>query len=146
MAAVGYDAGSNRVQIEIVVGAAQAANVIPQPKSLAERATHPKATPKSAASDKHGAAAKKGGRGTTARGRGARAGRGAARNVRPSKKTAEELDSEMADYFEGGANGNNGAPAQPAAAAPAPANTDDQMNEDDIMVCALLTPARNDCF
>src|SRR5690625_382456 len=117
----GYDV--NWVQIEIVVGAALAANVIPQPKSLAERATQPKAQPKSAASDKHGAAARKAGQAAT-RGRGKR--RGGGRNARPAKKTAEELDSEMADYFDGAANGNNGAPAQPAAA-PAPA-TDEQMD------------------
>lgn len=129
---VGYGTDANHVQIEIVVGAALAANVIPQPKSLAERATQPKAQPKSAASDKHGAAAKKTGRAAT-RGRGGR--RGTARSARPAKKTAEELDSEMADYFVDSANGNNGASAQQPAAAPAPANTDEQMDEGGIMVC-----------
>lgn len=119
------------MQIEIVVGAAQAANVIPQPKSLAERATQPKAQPKSAASDKHGAVAKKAGQ-AAARGRGKRRGGAAGRSARPAKKTAEELDSEMADYFGGSASGNGGAAPQPAAAAPA--NNDEQMDEG-ILVC-----------
>ncbi|KAL2105995.1 hypothetical protein VUR80DRAFT_7439 [Thermomyces stellatus] len=111
------------IKIEIVVGAAQAASVIPQPKSLAERTTQPKAQPKSAASDKHGAAAKKTGQ-AASRGRGRRRG---GRSARPAKKTTEELDSEMADYFNSAANGNNEASAQPAAAAPA--STDEQMDE-----------------
>lgn len=120
------------IKIEIVVGAAQAANVIPQPKSLAERTAQPKAQPKSAASDKHGAAAKKAGQ---AAGRGRNKRRGTGRSARPAKKTAEELDSEMADYFDAGANnngngnGNEGAAAQPAAAA-APA---DAAMEEDIL-------------
>lgn len=128
-----YEMNTNWMQIEIVVGAAQAANVIPQPKSLAERTAQPKAQPKSAASDKHGAAAKKAGQ-TAGRGRNKRRGAGAARSARPAKKTAEELDSEMADYFDAGANNGNaneGAAGQPAAAA-APA---DAAMEEDILVC-----------
>ncbi|SPN98522.1 related to RNA annealing protein [Cephalotrichum gorgonifer] len=111
------------IKIEIVVGAAQAASVIPQPKTLAERATQPKSQPRSAASDKHGAAAKKAGQAGT-RGRGGKR-RGANRSSRPAKKTAEELDSEMADYFDGGAGGNEG-----AAQAAAPATADAAMEED----------------
>jgi THO complex subunit 4 len=43
-------------------------------------------------------------------------GKKPARNSRPKKKTAEELDAEMMDYFGNGENAANGA-AQPAAAA-----------------------------
>lgn len=74
----------------------------------------PKSQPKSAANTKASDADKAGSRGK-ARGRGGRA-----RNPRPAKKTAEELDSEMADYFDNGAaaNGTEAAAtngAQPAA-------------------------------
>ena len=110
--------------------------MIPQPKTLAQRTTQPKAQPKSAASNKHGAAANKAGQ-AAVRGRGKR--RGTARSARPAKKTAEELDSEMADYFDSAANGNtnnNGAAAQPAA--PAPAANDEQMDEGILVCCTLI--------
>ena len=48
-----------------------------------------------------------------------------ARNPRPAKKTAEELDSEMADYWESGANGGDVA----ATSVAAPANGDANMDE-----------------
>ncbi|WYZ36580.1 hypothetical protein EsH8_II_000086 [Colletotrichum jinshuiense] len=114
------------IKIEIVVGASQAANVIPPSKTLAERTAQPKAQPKSAANDKRKANANKGP--TTAGARDKKPRR--ARSGRPAKKTAEELDSEMADYFESGA-----APAtneNAAAPAPAAANGDAPM-EDEIM-------------
>ncbi|KAL6855071.1 RNA-binding RNA annealing protein [Amphichorda felina] len=89
-------------QIEIVVGAAQADKIIPAAKTLAERTTQPKAQPKSqpksAAADKKGAAAK-------ATGKTGKKGRG--RSARPAQKTAAELDSEMADYFESAPNNEN---------------------------------------
>ncbi|KAK2038608.1 hypothetical protein LZ31DRAFT_532966 [Colletotrichum somersetense] len=120
------------IKIEIVVGASQAANVIPPTKSLAERTTQPKAQPKSAANNKRNTsnAANKGAAAPGARGKKPER---RARTGRPAKKTAEELDSEMADYFESGTNaaGENGAPAA-AAAAPAAANGDAPM-EDEIM-------------
>jgi THO complex subunit 4 len=88
--------------------------------------SQPKAQPKSAATDKHtannaktGAAAGRGGRGKGPR---------RARTSRPAKKTQEELDSEMADYFDGANNAEN-----TNAAAPAAANGDAAM-EDDILV------------
>ncbi|KAI0913583.1 hypothetical protein F4824DRAFT_80080 [Ustulina deusta] len=81
------------IKIEIVVSAAKAAEIIPAPKTLTERITQPKAQPKSAANDKKKDAGKAVGSG--ARGRKRRPGR----SSRPAKKTAEELDSEMADYF-----------------------------------------------
>ncbi|GKT46997.1 mRNA export protein mlo3 [Colletotrichum spaethianum] len=123
------------IKIEIVVGASQAANVIPPTKkSLAERTTQPKAQPKSAANDKRNNAnananASKGAAAPGARGKKPQR---RARTGRPAKKTAEELDSEMADYFESGANpaGENAAAA--AAPAPAAANGDAPM-EDEIM-------------
>lgn len=107
------------IKVEIVVGDAVAANMIPPVKTLAERTSQPKAQPKSAAADKHTTNAAKQ---TTGRGRGKKT-RG--RSSRPTKKTAEELDSEMADYFQGN-NENN------ASTAAAPANADAPM-EDEIM-------------
>ncbi|EEU42471.1 uncharacterized protein NECHADRAFT_80054 [Fusarium vanettenii 77-13-4] len=100
------------IKIEIVVGAAQADKVIPAVKTLAERTTQPKAQPKSAAADKHNAGAAKGG---VAKGAAANKKR-RGRNNRPAKKTREELDSEMNDYFDSAAN-----PEANNAAAPAPA-------------------------
>ncbi|KAI5863489.1 RNA recognition domain-containing protein [Durotheca rogersii] len=96
------------IKIEIVVSAAKAAEIAPPPKTLTERISQPKAQPKSAASDKKKEAASK------AAGSGLRGRKRRARNARPAKKTAEELDSEMADYFEAGnqnENANGGAPA-----------------------------------
>ncbi|PCD31149.1 hypothetical protein AU210_010809 [Fusarium oxysporum f. sp. radicis-cucumerinum] len=106
------------IKIEIVVGAAQADKVIPTVKTLAERTTQPKAQPKSAAADKHNAGAAKG---AAAKGAAGKKRRG--RNSRPAKKTQEELDSEMADYFDASAapEASNNA----AAPAPAPAATGD---------------------
>ncbi|KAI1179772.1 hypothetical protein F4777DRAFT_574597 [Nemania sp. FL0916] len=84
------------IKIEIIVSAAKAAEIIPAPKTLTDRVTQPKAQPKSAANDKK----KDGGKtiGSGARGRKKRP----VRSSRPAKKTAEELDSEMADYFNTG--------------------------------------------
>ncbi|CAJ2511633.1 Uu.00g072580.m01.CDS01 [Anthostomella pinea] len=95
------------VKIEIVVSADKAASIIPAAKTLTERISQPKAQPKSAANDKKKEAAKSSGSGT--RGRNKRK----PRTGRPAKKTAEELDSEMADYFESGNQNENtgGAPA-----------------------------------
>jgi THO complex subunit 4 len=108
------------------VGAAQADKVIPPIKTLAERTTQPKAQPKSAAGKKQNSTTTKAGgaKGAVANANKKRRGR----NARPAKKTAEELDSEMADYFVG-ANAEAGGAA---AGAPAPANGDAPM-EDEIM-------------
>ncbi|KAH8160093.1 hypothetical protein CIB48_g8159 [Xylaria polymorpha] len=89
------------MKIEIVVSAAKAAEIIPAPKTLTERITQPKAQPKSAANDKKKDAGKVVGSG--ARGRKRRP----VRSSRPAKKTAEELDSEMADYFNSGDQNEN---------------------------------------
>lgn len=112
------------IKIEIVVGAAQADKVIPQVKTLAERTSQPKSQPKSAAADKHNANAAKGG---VAKGPNNKKRRG--RSARPAKKTAEELDLDMADYFV--ANSTN-TTENAAAPAPAPTNGDAPM-EDEIM-------------
>ncbi|CAG8970664.1 hypothetical protein HYALB_00003419 [Hymenoscyphus albidus] len=90
------------MKIDIILDARRAA-AIPPTKGLGERITQPKSQPKSAAVTKGTTAA----RGKAARGRGGKT----TKNARPAKKTAEELDSEMADYF-GGANTEA---AQPAA-------------------------------
>ncbi|KAK2066064.1 hypothetical protein LY76DRAFT_678776 [Colletotrichum caudatum] len=121
------------IKIEIVVGASQAANVIPATKSLAERTTQPKAQPKSAANNKRNNTSNAANKGAAAPGARGKKPERRARTGRPAKKTAEELDSEMADYFESGTNaaGENGAPAS-AAPAPAAANGDAPM-EDEIM-------------
>ncbi|EWZ31940.1 hypothetical protein FOCG_14680 [Fusarium oxysporum f. sp. radicis-lycopersici 26381] len=111
------------IKIEIVVGAAQADKVIPTVKTLAERTTQPKAQPKSAAADKHNAGAAKG---AAAKGAAGKKRRG--RNSRPAKKTQEELDSEMADYFDASAApeaSNNAAVPAPAPAATGDADMDE---------------------
>ncbi|RDA91701.1 hypothetical protein CP533_2355 [Ophiocordyceps camponoti-saundersi (nom. inval.)] len=107
------------IKIEIVVGAAQADKVIPPVKTLAERTTQPRAQPKPANASKHIASAKNG--------KGAANKKRRGKNARPTQKTTEELDSEMADYFVSG-NENNG-----SGAAPAPAANGDAAMEDDIM-------------
>jgi len=108
------------VKVEVVVASA---DLIPQPKSLSQRISQPKAQPKSAAADKHagnGAKDAAGVKGATKPRRG--------RSSRPAKKTAQELDSEMADYFV-----NVGASNETTnGAAPAATNGDAPM-EDEIM-------------
>ncbi|KAG8417699.1 RNA-binding RNA annealing protein [Metarhizium acridum] len=113
------------IKIEIVVGAAQADKVMPPVKSLAERATQPKAQPKSAASGK-GATGGVGKAGNAKAANKKRRGRSA----RPAKKTAEELDSEMTDYFKNNAEGANAGAATATGAAGA---TGDAPMEDEIM-------------
>lgn len=116
------------IKIEIVVGAAQADKVMPAVKTLAERTAQPKPQPKSAASGK-GATGGVGKAGNGAKGAAANKKR-RGRSARPSKKTADELDTDMANYFSGGADG----PGNAAAAAPAPAAaTSDAPMEDEIM-------------
>lgn len=91
------------VKVEVLVANA---DLIPQPKTLAQRIAAPKVQPKSAAAvkpAKGAAAAKKGKKGSVK-----------AKSARPSKKTAQELDSEMADYFVG-ANNDTATAAAPAA-------------------------------
>ncbi|ORY56057.1 mlo3-like protein [Pseudomassariella vexata] len=115
------------IKIEIVVSAAKAAEIIPPTKTLAERTSQPKSQPKSAAPNRKKETAVRGGGASGARG--GRGGKKEARprNGRPAKKTAEELDSEMADYFDSAANQNentNGA---------APATNGDAPMDDGIM-------------
>ncbi|RVX74297.1 hypothetical protein B0A52_02129 [Exophiala mesophila] len=116
----------NGMLIEVVVDASS----VPQPaapKPLAERvAANPKAQPKSAVNVKK-ATAKDGAKGKGA-GKDAKPKRG--RNARP-KKTAEELDAEMTDYWGGNNPSATGAaPAAPANGAnPAPAGGDEAMDE-----------------
>ncbi|KAI0131079.1 hypothetical protein F4814DRAFT_404756 [Daldinia grandis] len=116
------------IKIEIVVSAAKAAEIAPPAKTLTERISQPKAQPKSAANDKKEAASKAAGAG--ARGRKRRG----PRNSRPAKKTAEELDSEMADYFEASNQNENANGAAPAA------TSGDAPMEDEILVRILTTP------
>lgn len=117
------------IKIEIVVGASQADKIMPTVKSLADRATQPKAQPKSAAAGGRKAAA---GKGAAAKGPAKAAGnKKRGKNARPAKKTAEELDAEMGDYFT--ANNDNAAAPAPAAAAPAAAGNGDAAMQDEIM-------------
>jgi THO complex subunit 4 len=84
--------------------------------------------PKPATSDKAAPAAGKG-RGEATRGRSARGGRGGGRE-RQKKKTIEELDAEMADYFPGAEGGNDAMATNGAAAAPAAAVGDTAMDDE----------------
>lgn len=111
------------VKVEVIIASA---DLIPQPKTLAQRIAQPKAQPKSAATVKHGA---NGAKGAPAAGKnGAKKAPRKGRSSRPAKKTAEELDSEMADYFE---NANTEATANNAA--PAPAAGGDAAMEEDVL-------------
>jgi len=65
-------------------------------------------------------------------GRGGKRG-GGARNARPTKKTAEELDSEMVDYFQNGGEGS-GETAVAATGAAAPVAGGDAAMDDEILV------------
>ncbi|KAG6005024.1 hypothetical protein E4U21_000539 [Claviceps maximensis] len=115
------------IKIEIVVGAAQADKVLPAVKSLAERTAQPKVQPKSAASGKGASGVGKTGIG----GKAAAANKKRrGRNARPTKKTADELDTDMANYFSGSVDGTSNAAAVPASAA---ASADAPM-EDEIML------------
>ncbi|KAK4101515.1 hypothetical protein N658DRAFT_471418 [Parathielavia hyrcaniae] len=102
---------SKPVKVEVVVSSAE---LIPQPKPLSQRIVQPKAQPKSAATVKQNGAGAKGG---AAAGKGAKKPAKRARSNRLVKKTAEELDSEMADYFDGANAENTTNAAAPAAAA-----------------------------
>ncbi|PHH90102.1 hypothetical protein CDD83_4527 [Cordyceps sp. RAO-2017] len=110
------------IKIEIVVSAAQADKVIPPIKTLAERTSQPKAQPKSAASSKQSTAIAKGVAGKAAANKKRRG-----KSVRPMKKTAEELDSEMADYFVSTGGNEN------AAGGATTATNGDAAMEDEIM-------------
>ncbi|KAK4221795.1 hypothetical protein QBC38DRAFT_491393 [Podospora fimiseda] len=111
------------VKVEVVVASAE---LIPQPKTLAQRIAPPKAQPKSAAAVKHGANGAKGG--VAAGKAGAKKAPRKGRTARPAKKTAEELDSEMADYFADNTNTDNANNA-----APAPAAGGDAAMEEDVL-------------
>ncbi|OSS45574.1 hypothetical protein B5807_09536 [Epicoccum nigrum] len=114
------------VRVDLLVSAA---NLPAQPKqsSLVDRVSLPKKDkPKPATSDKAAPAAGKGrGEGTRGRGRGGRGGR-----ERQKKKTVEELDAEMADYFPGAEGGNDAMATNGAAAAPAAAVGDTAMDDE----------------
>lgn len=114
------------MKVELIVDASMAKS-IPAPKGLSERISQPKAQPKSAASTKANTAA-----GTRGKTRGATRGARGGRNPRPAKKTAEELDSEMVDYWSAGAATTE---TEGGAAAPAPAaNGGDANMDDEILV------------
>jgi len=85
------------------------------PASFADRigAPKPTAAPRAAKADKPKPVAAKPARGR-GRGRAARGGRGGSGVTRGKPKTAEQLDQEMADYFDGGAT-NTGSTAAPVA-------------------------------
>jgi THO complex subunit 4 len=124
---------NNRLRVDIIVDAAHAP--APEPaKSFADRVSKPKSDnqkPKPATAAKEGEDKKKAGRG---RGRPARGRGGRNTNTRNKPKTAEELDQEMTDYWNGtgaDAMATNGGAVQPTAAT----NGDAGM-EDEIMVGA----------
>ena len=92
--------------------------------------SQPKAQPKSAANKQTPNA----GKGAANKGAAAGAKPRRGRNARPAKKTAEELDSEMADYFGGGGAPPAAENTNTAAAPAAPAAGGDAAMEDEIMV------------
>jgi len=109
------------VKVEVIIANA---DLIPQPKTLGQRISQPKAQPKSAAAVKNSAATGKGG---AAAGKGPKKGPMKGKSVRPAKKTQEELDSEMTDYFNSASNENA------TAGAPAAASGGDAPMEDEIL-------------
>jgi hypothetical protein len=114
---------------------ASRASTLPAPKGLGDRIQTPKSQPKSAANTKATAGA--------AKGEGARRGRGrpskrGGKSARPAKKTAEELDSEMMDYF-----GTAEAPAETGTAAPAQAAVaNGDAMDDEVLVSRLRLMSR----
>ncbi|KAI9834110.1 MAG: hypothetical protein M1826_005221 [Phylliscum demangeonii] len=94
------------IKIEVVVDASRASN-IPRAKGLGERITQPKNQPRSAVpkeknSGKSATGRTRGGSTTNARGRGRGGRRGGARTgSHAPKKTAEQLDQDMNDYYAG---------------------------------------------
>jgi THO complex subunit 4 len=111
------------IRVEMILSA----NALPaavRPASLADRVSQPKKDkPKPATAEKAADGAARG-RGQQTRGRGR--GRGG-REARPKKKTVEELDAEMADYFPGGETSTGGADAAPIATGGDAAMIDDEM-------------------
>lgn len=102
-------------------------DAVPEPPSLSQRIT---SAPKAAATTKAGGKNAKPVSGakpaTATRAAAGKKGRGGKpKSARPAKKTAEELDAEMVDYFDAAAQGSTEAGA-------APANGDAQM-DDEIM-------------
>ncbi|MCJ1366253.1 hypothetical protein MMC16_005380, partial [Acarospora aff. strigata] len=120
------------MRIEVVIDASRAPPPVPV-KALSERIAQPKAQPKPATATKATAhsTSTRGGRG---RGRAGRRGRNPGR---PKAKTAEELDAEMVDYWDG--NAANGAASGAEAGAvtngadqPAAANAGEDLGMDEI--------------
>ncbi|KAF1930680.1 uncharacterized protein M421DRAFT_2988 [Didymella exigua CBS 183.55] len=113
------------IRVDLLVSAA---NVPAQTKqsSLADRVTQPKKDkPKPATTDKAAPSAGKG-RGEGTRGRGkARVGR-----ERQKKKTVEELDAEMADYFPTADGSNDAMATNSVGAAPAAVGGDTAMDDE----------------
>jgi THO complex subunit 4 len=117
------------MKVEIIIDSETAKALAP--KSLSERIAQPKPQPKSAAAVKPAA----GGANGNARGGRKARGRGGAKNARVAKKTAEELDSEMADYWEssGAVAGTEGATTDATNGAAQPAANGDATMDEDIL-------------
>lgn len=116
------------LRVDLLVSAANVPASTKQ-SSLVDRVTQPKKDkPKPATADKAAPAAGKGrGESTRGRGRGGRGGRD-----RQKKKTIEELDAEMADYFPSADGGNDAMATNGAGAAPAAAGGDTAMDDEDL--------------
>jgi THO complex subunit 4 len=130
------------IRVDLLVSAANVPATA-KPSSLADRVTYvyplpsawtsthkpsqpKKDKPKPATATKAAPAAGRG-RGDGARGRG-RGGRGG--RERQKKKTVEELDAEMADYFPTAEGSNDAMVSNGAEAAPAPAGGDTAMDDE----------------
>ncbi|CCU76415.1 hypothetical protein BGHDH14_bgh04931 [Blumeria hordei DH14] len=107
-------------QIELILDATRA-KAIPPPKGLSERVTQ-KPQPKSAANTKSATSTGPRGKKPTRNGR-------VGRNARATKKTAEELDSEMVDYWQ-----NGSATIESNGTAAPPTNVEANMDEDILWV------------
>ncbi|KAF2637940.1 RNA-binding domain-containing protein [Massarina eburnea CBS 473.64] len=120
------------IRVEMLVSAANVAASTGRANNLADRVTQPKKDkPKPATETKGAPAGGRATRGRAARGREARGGGRGGREgrERTKKKTVEELDAEMDDYFPAG-EGSNDAMVSNGGAAPAAGgdtNMDDEM-------------------
>lgn len=95
-------------------------DAVPEPPSLSQRITNaPRSAAAAKAGGKNAKTAATPGNAAGKKGRG-----GKAKSARPAKKTEDELDAEMADYFDGAKASSEAAPA---------ANGGDAQMEDEIL-------------
>lgn len=96
-------------------------DAVPEPPSLSQRITN---APRSAASAKAGSKNAKSTPAAVKAAAGKKGRAGKPKSARPAKKTEDELDAEMADYFDAAKNTTEAAPA---------ANGGDAQMDDEIL-------------